>query len=199
MLFSASILFPLYQQLKLSLPPIFTAGLLAFADAGGDSAHNAVDTVGAAAFWSDLVSASLAAGPAAMLSTPADVIKTRIQQARQENGKSNNAMNGEDASSGAPKYTSLEDSGMGFFQVGSAIVKQEGFLVLSSGWLERVVRSTPQFGVTLALFDVLNGLAVDYGWVAEGQRFSIQVFPTQPSLTSLRSGGNGGFHDCVDY
>ena len=77
MLFSA-ILFPLYQQLKLLLLPIFTAGLLAFADAGGDSAHKAVDTVGAAAFWSDLVAGSLAAGPAALLNTPADVIKTRI-------------------------------------------------------------------------------------------------------------------------
>jgi hypothetical protein len=58
----------------------------------------------------------------------------------------------------------------GFFQVGLTTVAQEGIMVLDSGWLEQVVRSTPQFGVTtVALFDVLNGLAVEYGWLAEGQ------------------------------
>ena len=78
-------------------------------------------------------------------------------------------MNGENVAKGAVVYPSFQGKDAGFFQVGSTIVAQEGIMVLGSGWLERVVRSTPQFGVTLALFDVLNGLAVDYGWLAEGQ------------------------------
>jgi solute carrier family 25 aspartate/glutamate transporter 12/13 len=170
MLFSA-ILFPLYQQLKLLLLPIFAAGLLALAggpDAALAHAVTSADTFGeTAAFWSDLVAGSLAAGPAAVLSTPADVIKTRIQQARQ--GNENQIMNGENVAKGAVVYPSFQGKDAGFFQVGSTIVAQEGIMVLGSGWLERVVRSTPQFGVTLALFDVLNGLAVEYGWLAEGQ------------------------------
>ncbi|KAI2508356.1 hypothetical protein MHU86_6030 [Fragilaria crotonensis] len=166
MVFSA-ILFPLYQQLKLLLLPIFAAGLLALAG-GPAAALQTADTFGeTAAFWADLVAGSLAAGPAAILSTPADVIKTRIQQARQEN--ENQIMNGETVTKGVAVYPSFQGKDAGFFQVGSAIVEQEGIMVLGSGWLERVVRSTPQFGVTLALFDVLNGLALDYGWLADGQ------------------------------
>ena len=43
--------------------------------------------------------------------------------------------------------------------------EREGGAVLFSGALERVLRSAPQFGVTLALFDKLTSLSVEHGWL----------------------------------
>jgi solute carrier family 25 (mitochondrial aspartate/glutamate transporter), member 12/13 len=142
-LFSA-ILFPLYAHTKVWLLPLMISIL-------GDQHSNG------AAFWTDLLAGSFAAGPAAAFSTPADVIKTRIQQNR-------------DAILIPDQQEKLRESlESGFWNVGSALVSKEGIMVLSSGWLERVVRSVPQFGVTLAMFDVLNSIAVDNGWLLEGQ------------------------------
>jgi solute carrier family 25 (mitochondrial aspartate/glutamate transporter), member 12/13 len=142
-LFSA-ILFPLYAHSKVWLLPLVISIL-------GDQHSNG------ATFWTDLLAGSFAAGPAAAFSTPADVIKTRIQQNRDAISILNQQA----------ESTELLESG--FWNVGSALVNKEGVLVLSSGWLERVVRSVPQFGVTLAMFDVLNSLAVENGWLLEGQ------------------------------
>jgi solute carrier family 25 aspartate/glutamate transporter 12/13 len=139
MVFSA-VLFPLYAHAKVALLPVLM-GL--------------VGEQGAPAVWADLIAGSLAAAPAAIISTPADVVKTRIQQSRTEDDLRDQPL--------------VYDANDGFFQVGSAIVGQEGPMVLLSGWFERCVRSVPQFGVTLAMFDVLNSLAVDYGWLAPGQ------------------------------
>ena len=36
---------------------------------------------------------------------------------------------------------------------------------LFSGGFERVLRSAPQFGVTLALYDVLTQYCTDHGWL----------------------------------
>jgi solute carrier family 25 aspartate/glutamate transporter 12/13 len=135
MVFSA-FLFPSYAHAKLLLLPFMTS---------------LVGEHGAPTFWSDLVAGSISAGPAAFISTPADVIKTRIQQSREE---------GQEA-----EYSIKA----GIFKVGSEIVAKEGHEVLFSGCFERVVRSVPQFGVTLALFDVLNSVAVDHGWLATVQ------------------------------
>eukprot|EP00545_Synedropsis_sp_CCMP1620_P001440 CAMPEP_0119013576 /NCGR_PEP_ID=MMETSP1176-20130426/8523_1 /TAXON_ID=265551 /ORGANISM="Synedropsis recta cf, Strain CCMP1620" /LENGTH=304 /DNA_ID=CAMNT_0006966675 /DNA_START=59 /DNA_END=970 /DNA_ORIENTATION=+ len=129
MVFSA-FLFPFYAHAKVFLLP-FVAAVV------GDNAP---------VFWSNLLAGSMSAGPAAFISTPADVVKTRIQQSREE---------GEEA-----EYSINE----GFFTVGSEIVAKEGGEVLFSGWFERVIRSVPQFGVTLALFDVLNDVAIEQGW-----------------------------------
>jgi solute carrier family 25 aspartate/glutamate transporter 12/13 len=68
MVFS-SFLFPCYAHAKILLLP-FMASLL--------GEH------GTPAFWTDLLAGSISAGPAAFISTPADVIKTRIQQSREE-------------------------------------------------------------------------------------------------------------------
>ena len=136
MVFSA-VLFPFYAHAKVLLLPVMTSLV---GDHGGP------------AFWSDLLAGSMAAGPAAFISTPADVIKTRIQQSRDEDDE---------------QLVFAVDQG--FFQVGSVIVAQEGPAVLFSGCFERIVRSVPQFGVTLAMFDVLNDFAVDHGWLVSLQ------------------------------
>lgn len=133
MVFSA-FLFPFYAHAKVFMLPFITTLV-------GDQ--------NAPVFWTNLLAGSIAAGPSAFISTPADVIKTRIQQAR-----------GEDEEDYLP-------ADAGFFQVGASIIESEGSPVLFSGWFERVVRSVPQFGVTLAVFDVLNTLAVDQGWILE--------------------------------
>lgn len=51
-------------------------------------------------------------------------------------------------------------------QVIKDLLEDGGVNILFSGCIERVMRSAPQFGVTLAVFDVLNSAAVEHGWIA---------------------------------
>ena len=126
MIFSA-VLFPVYAHAKIAL-------------------SIAIATEGSPAFLADIIAGSFAAAPAAILATPADVIKTRIQaQSKNQSSPNNN---------------------ISFLSTASNVIQDEGPAVLFSGCLERVVRSVPQFGVTLALFDVLNTAAVEYGWLS---------------------------------
>jgi hypothetical protein len=46
------------------------------------------------------------------------------------------------------------------------LIEEGGIPILFSGCFERVVRSAPQFGVTLAVFDVLNTMAMEHGWIS---------------------------------
>lgn len=84
--------------------------------------------------WQLLVSGALAGAPAAFFTTPADVIKTRLQVA----GKKNEV-----------KYK-------GIFDCGAAILKQEGPSAFFKGSIARVFRSSPQFGFTLASYELLQ-------------------------------------------
>ena len=93
-------------------------------------------------FWCGLLAGSLAAAPAAFLATPADTVKTRQQQAR-------------DPASEVQDMNALE--------MARHIIETEGAEVLFSGSFERVVRSIPQFGVTLSFFDVLSTKAIEMG------------------------------------
>ncbi|KAI5969623.1 AGC1 [Candida margitis] len=86
--------------------------------------------------WQLLVSGALAGAPAAFFTTPADVIKTRLQVA----GKKNDI-----------KYKGIVDCG-------ASILKQEGFSAFFKGSLARVFRSSPQFGFTLASYELLQSL-----------------------------------------
>eukprot|EP00967_Tisochrysis_lutea_P120475 scaffold197575_cov31-Tisochrysis_lutea.AAC.1 len=133
----------------------------------------------------------LAAAPAAFLTTPADVVKTRIQQidgsscALEDRGSARKVTGNERRASagfepirapwvsvmGAPAADAsnlvLHDECVaqraGPLQVARSILENEGPAAFYAGALERVLRSSPQFAVTLALFDVLKRLAIDNG------------------------------------
>lgn len=81
-----------------------------------------------------LLAAGIAGMPAAYLTTPADVVKTRMQtQAR----------------AGETVYKGVID---GFV----TIAREEGPRALFKGGIARVIRSSPQFGVTLAVYELLS-------------------------------------------
>lgn len=86
--------------------------------------------------WQLLVSGALAGAPAAFFTTPADVIKTRLQV---------------ESKSHEVKYR-------GIIHAGSVILKEEGFGAFFKGSIARVFRSSPQFGFTLASYELLQNL-----------------------------------------
>lgn len=74
--------------------------------------------------------------PAAYLTTPCDVIKTRLQV---------------EARKGEQTYNGIR-------HCAKTIFAQEGFRAFFKGGPARVLRSSPQFGFTLAGYEVLQGL-----------------------------------------
>jgi len=92
--------------------------------------------------WSLLVAGAIAGVPAASLVTPADVIKTRLQVV---------------ARAGQTTYNGLTDAAI-------KIYREEGPRAFWKGSVARVCRSSPQFGVTLLTYEVLQRLFyVDFG------------------------------------
>ncbi|MCL4123586.1 UNVERIFIED_CONTAM: hypothetical protein GTU68_003129 [Idotea baltica] len=91
-----------------------------------------------------LVAGAIGGVPAASLTTPADVIKTRLQVA---------------ARAGQTTYS-------GVFDAAVKIWKEEGGKAFWKGAPARVFRSSPQFGVTLVTYEVLQRLFyVDFGGI----------------------------------
>ncbi|EGW32563.1 mitochondrial aspartate/glutamate carrier protein Aralar/Citrin [Spathaspora passalidarum NRRL Y-27907] len=86
--------------------------------------------------WQLLIAGAMAGAPSAFFTTPADVIKTRLQVA---------------AKSTDVKYRGILDCG-------ATILKEEGFSAFFKGSLARVFRSSPQFGFTLASYELLQSL-----------------------------------------
>ncbi|KAJ1513719.1 mitochondrial aspartate-glutamate transporter agc1 [Coelomomyces lativittatus] len=83
----------------------------------------------------ELLSAGALAGmPAAYLTTPADVIKTRLQVKARE---------------GQSVYLNIADAA-------KKIYKEEGLKAFFKGGPARIFRSSPQFGVTLMTYEVLQ-------------------------------------------
>jgi len=74
--------------------------------------------------------------PAAYLTTPCDVIKTRLQV---------------EARKGDTSYTGLR-------HCAQTIWKEEGFRAFFRGGPARIFRSSPQFGFTLAAYEVLQSI-----------------------------------------
>lgn len=85
-------------------------------------------------FWQLMGAASMAGMPAAFLTTPADVIKTRLQV---------------EARKGQTTYKGITDC----FQ---QILLKEGPKAFFKGSLARVLRSSPQFGATLVSYEYLK-------------------------------------------
>ncbi|KAG5355426.1 Calcium-binding mitochondrial carrier protein [Yarrowia sp. C11] len=88
------------------------------------------------AIWQLLVAGAVAGMPAAYLTTPCDVIKTRLQV---------------EARSGETSYTGLRHAF-------STILREEGPAAFFKGGAARVLRSSPQFGCTLAAYEMLHNL-----------------------------------------
>lgn len=83
----------------------------------------------------ELLSAgSLAGMPAAYLATPADVIKTRLQVV---------------ARAGQQSYSGITDAFV-------KIMREEGPTAFFKGGIARVLRSSPQFGVTLLSYELIQ-------------------------------------------
>lgn len=81
-----------------------------------------------------LLAGSIAGMPAAYLATPADVIKTRLQVV---------------ARSGQQTYHNIGDAF-------TKILKEEGASAFFKGGVARVFRSSPQFGVTLLSYELIQ-------------------------------------------
>ena len=89
-----------------------------------------------------LVAGAIAGMPAASLVTPADVIKTRLQVIPRE---------------GQTSYTGIRDAV-------AKIQREEGFKAFWKGAGARMCRSSPQFGVTLLTYELLQRVFyVDFG------------------------------------
>jgi len=87
-------------------------------------------------FFETLTSAAIAGMPAAYLTTPADVVKTRLQV---------------EARKGQTVYKGVTDAFV-------KIYREEGFKALFKGGPARVIRSSPQFGFTLVAYEYLHKL-----------------------------------------
>ena len=111
-------------------------------------------------FWSGWLAGALSAAPAAFIATPADTVKTRMQQSR--NVSAPNVI-GTSGSGGGLKSMTLKAK-TGEVELGAiGLAKELGVEVLFSGWSARVVRSAIQFGATLSIFDYLTVLAKGAG------------------------------------
>ncbi|TKA74261.1 hypothetical protein B0A49_06469 [Cryomyces minteri] len=83
-----------------------------------------------------LTAGAIAGMPAAYLTTPCDVVKTRLQV---------------EARKGEQTYKGLVDCA-------KTVYRQEGFRAFFKGGPARILRSSPQFGFTLAGYEVLQNL-----------------------------------------
>lgn len=83
-----------------------------------------------------LTAGAMAGMPAAYLTTPCDVIKTRLQV---------------EARKGDTTYTGLTHAA-------KTIWREEGFKAFFKGGPARILRSSPQFGFTLAAYEVLQNI-----------------------------------------
>jgi len=108
------------------------------------------------------VAGLIAAAPAAYLTTPFDLVKTRLQQDR---GLSLGVEDGCATDLSAAAVLSVDSVGEeGAFALCRRIVAEEGPAVFFRGGLERVMRSAPQFGITLALYEVFKQACEARGW-----------------------------------
>ncbi|KAK4041814.1 mitochondrial carrier domain-containing protein [Parachaetomium inaequale] len=94
-----------------------------------------------------LTAGAIAGMPAAYLTTPCDVIKTRLQV---------------EARKGDTTYTGLRHAA-------KTIWKEEGFRAFFKGGPARIFRSSPQFGFTLAAYELLQNVVPFPGKQAEAK------------------------------
>jgi len=106
-----------------------------------------------------LLSGAIAGMPAAYLTTPCDVIKTRLQV---------------EARKGEASYTGLRHAAR-------TIWKEEGFRAFFKGGPARILRSSPQFGFTLAAYEVFKSV-LPYPGKSDNQQVHTGVADAVTSL-----------------
>ncbi|KAI0319425.1 mitochondrial inner membrane protein [Amylostereum chailletii] len=107
-------------------------------------------------FLETLSAAAIAGMPAAYLTTPADVVKTRLQV---------------EARKGQTHYKGLADAFV-------KIYREEGFKALFKGGPARVLRSSPQFGFTLVAYEYLHKVRI---YPFKDQPRDVETALTSPS------------------
>lgn len=106
-----------------------------------------------------LTAGAIAGMPAAYLTTPCDVIKTRLQV---------------EARKGESSYTSLR-------HCARTVFREEGFKAFFKGGPARILRSSPQFGFTLAGYEVLQNLLPMPGTHKQAQHTGVSGTSGLPS------------------
>ncbi|KAJ7459174.1 mitochondrial carrier domain-containing protein [Mycena galericulata] len=109
-----------------------------------------------------LASAGIAGMPAAYLTTPADVVKTRLQV---------------EARKGQTNYKGLRDA---FVQ----IYREEGFRALFKGGPARIIRSSPQFAFTLMSYEMFKKL---YPWDAKPRQMETALTLRPDEMSKVRA------------
>jgi len=115
-------------------------------------------------FLETLGSAAIAGMPAAYLTTPADVVKTRLQV---------------EARKGETHYKGLTDAFIKIYQ-------EEGFRALFKGGPARVIRSSPQFGFTLLAYEYLHKF-LPYPWQEKPRKLETALTTRQDDLSKIRA------------
>ncbi|KAF9502301.1 mitochondrial carrier [Pleurotus eryngii] len=115
-------------------------------------------------FVETLASAAIAGMPAAYLTTPADVVKTRLQV---------------EARKGQANYQGLRDAFV-------RIYREEGFRALFKGGPARVIRSSPQFGFTLLGYEVLKDV-MPYPWAEKPLQVQTALTSQKDDMSRIRA------------
>ncbi|PPQ63823.1 hypothetical protein CVT24_009773 [Panaeolus cyanescens] len=115
-------------------------------------------------FLETLAAAGIAGMPAAYLTTPADVVKTRLQV---------------EARKGQTNYNGLRDAFV-------KIYREEGFKALFKGGPARVIRSSPQFGFTLLAYETLK-TSLPFPWAEKTPQMETALTSRPDELSKIRA------------
>uniref|UniRef100_A0A0W0F1L7 EF-hand domain-containing protein n=1 Tax=Moniliophthora roreri TaxID=221103 RepID=A0A0W0F1L7_MONRR len=115
-------------------------------------------------FVETLAAAGIAGMPAAYLTTPADVVKTRLQV---------------EARKGQTHYKGLRDAFV-------KIYREEGFAALFKGGPARVLRSSPQFGFTLLAYEELKK-TFPYPWEEKPRKIETALTTRPDEMSKIRA------------